>query len=145
MRHHLDDVRDRQEPVSALFAAEPAIYGRFGYGPAASAVTMTLGRGASLRHVPGADGVRVRFERADAARHAVLVERCRDTVRVHRPGEMSRPVVGTAHPAFNDQRAWRRGAETLRIAIAEDAATGAVRGYALFRRTSEWSDGAATG
>ena len=34
VRHHLEEVRRRGEPVSALHAAEQAIYGRFGYGQA---------------------------------------------------------------------------------------------------------------
>lgn len=140
MRHHLQEVRDRGESVSALFAAEPAIYGRFGYGLAAKALTFTLNRGVALREVPGSESVRVRFEKADMAKHSALVERCRDGVRATRPGEMSRPGEGLQREAFADQRPWRRGAETLRIAIAEDASTGEVRGYALFRRKSEWAD-----
>lgn len=32
MRHQLDDVRRRGEPLAALFATESTIYGRFGYG-----------------------------------------------------------------------------------------------------------------
>ena len=35
MREQLDDVRRRGEPLAILFASEPAIYGRFGYGLAA--------------------------------------------------------------------------------------------------------------
>ena len=32
MRHQIDDVHQRGEPLAALFATESAIYGRFGYG-----------------------------------------------------------------------------------------------------------------
>jgi predicted acetyltransferase len=32
MRAHLDDVREHEEPIAALWAADSAIYGRFGYG-----------------------------------------------------------------------------------------------------------------
>lgn len=35
MRHQLADVRERGEPPAVLTSSEPAIYGRFGYGPAA--------------------------------------------------------------------------------------------------------------
>jgi predicted acetyltransferase len=62
MRHHLDAVRDAGEAVSILYAAEPAIYGRFGYGLASQDVKLTVGRGAALRDVPGADDVTVSFE-----------------------------------------------------------------------------------
>src|SRR5665647_3024219 len=55
---HFKRSLDRGEAVSALFAAEPAIYGRFGYGLAASDLRMKIPRGAALRDVPGADGLR---------------------------------------------------------------------------------------
>ena len=32
MRAQLDDIRDRGEPLAALWASEETIYGRFGYG-----------------------------------------------------------------------------------------------------------------
>ena len=32
MRHQLNDIHERGEPLSALFATESVIYGRFGYG-----------------------------------------------------------------------------------------------------------------
>ena len=32
MRHQIDDVHERGEPLAALFATESVIYGRFGYG-----------------------------------------------------------------------------------------------------------------
>lgn len=32
MRHQLDEIHSRGEPLAALFASESAIYGRFGYG-----------------------------------------------------------------------------------------------------------------
>src|SRR4051794_28235865 len=65
MRFHLDAVRDAGEAVSILYAAEPAIYGRFGYGMATQDVKLTVARGAALRDVPGAENVTVSFETAD--------------------------------------------------------------------------------
>ena len=48
MRHHLDSAHASGEPVSALWASEPAIYGRYGYGMATRAVRLTLPRGAAM-------------------------------------------------------------------------------------------------
>ena len=62
---HLGRSLARGEAVSALFAAEPAIYGRFGYGLAAHELQLRVPRGAALRDVPGADQVGVRFASAD--------------------------------------------------------------------------------
>ena len=42
MRRQLDDVRERGEPVAALWASEGGIYGRFGYGPATRACRYEL-------------------------------------------------------------------------------------------------------
>src|SRR5690606_32004322 len=53
---HVRRSLDRGEPVSALFAAELSIYGRFGYGLAARELQMTIPRGAALRDVPGGAG-----------------------------------------------------------------------------------------
>ena len=42
MRAQLDDIRDRGEPLAALWASEETIYGRFGYGLASQDVMMGL-------------------------------------------------------------------------------------------------------
>ncbi|MEK8225120.1 GNAT family N-acetyltransferase [Oerskovia sp. M15] len=71
---HFEQAEAAGEPVSALFAAEAAIYGRFGYGQAAQDLRLTIPRGAALRDVPGADEHTVRIEKADRARHGDLVD-----------------------------------------------------------------------
>src|SRR6187401_2828778 len=64
----------RDEPISALFAAEHSIYGRFGYGSAADHVRVKLPRGAALRDVPGADELEVRLATVDVARDSAVVD-----------------------------------------------------------------------
>lgn len=143
---HLRHCVRRGEPVSVLTASEAAIYGRFGYGSASPAVTVTVPRGAALREVPAADRLRVHLERADLARHEDLVQ------RVHRaagdagpgrPGWVSRPTAPLRAMVFFDPPSQREGAEALRLLTVIDpdgaggagGAGGAVRGYALFART----------
>jgi len=48
---HVDGSLARREPLSALVAAEAGVRGRFGYGPAADDVHLTLPRGGA----PGLD------------------------------------------------------------------------------------------
>lgn len=137
VRAHLERTRRRGEPLSALFAAEPAIYGRFGYGCAAHHTVLTIGRGAALRDVPGAGDLSVVLESADVARHAAVVARLHTAH--DRPGWARRTTPAMRDRAVLDVPAWRDGAERLRIAIATTAA-GEPRGYALFQRKSHWSD-----
>ncbi len=63
MRAQLADVRERGEPIAALWASEETIYGRFGYGLAAQDVMIRASRVHAAMHpaVPGAG-------RHDAAR-----------------------------------------------------------------------------
>lgn len=124
----------RGEAVSALFAAEPAIYGRFGYGLAARDLRLRIPRGAALRDVAGAQDVRIRIERLDRDRHDALVHELHSAV--DRPGWATRDSTELRRARLSDPPAFRSGAESLRIAVAERE--GRPVGYAMFRRTEKW-------
>jgi predicted acetyltransferase len=128
----------RGEPVSALFAAEPAIYGRFGYGSAADTVRVTLARGAALRDVAGSDGLTVRFERLDPAVHVGLVQRVHAAAGAGRPGWITRDTEPLQARQLADPPAWREGGEPLRVLTVLDG--DAPRAYALLRRKEQWTD-----
>jgi predicted acetyltransferase len=141
IRDHLAAVRERGEPVSALKASETTIYGRYGYGTASRHLQATIRRGAALRDVPGSERVRLRFESADADRHADLVGDCYQAARQGRPGMVSRNSPALRRAELFDPPQWREGAEQLRILIAEpdsDGGDGIARGYALFQRKERW-------
>ncbi len=123
----------RGEAVSALFAAEPSIYGRFGYGLAAHDLRLRVPRGAALRDVPGSQDLTVRLELADLEKHGPTVAALHGAV--DRPGWVERDTRQQA-AFFHDPVSERNGAEALRIAIVERA--GAPTGYAFFRRVSAW-------
>ena len=133
---HFANSLARGEAVSALWAAEPAIYGRFGYGMAATDLRLTMARGAALRDVPGADALRVRLEKVDPERHAPVVQAVH--TGVDRPGWVSRETPEQLASFLADPEFVRDGAESLRIAVVEDA-DGTPRGYATFRRKDSWS------
>jgi predicted acetyltransferase len=139
MRHHLGAVRDAGEVVSVLYAAEPAIYGRFGYGLATQDVKLTVGRGAALRDVPGADEITVSFETADIAKHKDLVVDVFDRARADRPGWARRPDAALGESIFTMPAPHLRQSEPQRLLIARNAA-GDVRGYAFFVRKLDWPD-----
>ncbi|HEY3437197.1 MAG TPA: GNAT family N-acetyltransferase [Actinotalea sp.] len=124
----------RGEAVSALFAAEPAIYGRFGYGLAAFDLRLTVPRGAELRDVEGADALRVRLERLDPETHGPAIQRVH--AAVDRPGWATRQTPELLAAFLSDPEPFREGRESLRIALVER--DGDPVGYALFRRKSVW-------
>jgi predicted acetyltransferase len=134
----------RGEPVSALFAAEHAIYGRYGYGSAADDVRVKISRGAALRDVPGTDELTVRFATADVAKHSALVADLHRAAGAGRPGWITRDTDAWRTRMLVDPPAWRDGGEPLRIATVHDA-TGAPRAYALFRRKENWAEGGPAG
>ncbi|WP_435735528.1 GNAT family N-acetyltransferase [Cellulosimicrobium sp. PMB13] len=147
MHRHLADCRERGEAVSALFAAEAPIYGRFGYGRAADDLRVAVPRGARLRDVPGAERHTVRIERADRARHGDLVASLHERagadptgragdVPLNRPGWATRETPELQASYWGDPPAFRRGQESMRIAVVE--LDGEPRGYARFRRTLSW-------
>lgn len=136
--HHLDDVHAKGvEPLSALWAAEPGIYGRFGYGMATRAQRFTLPRRAQMVDVAGTEQLSVRFERADVEVHAPVVAACHEAARRGRPGMVSRDSPGLRQRILADPKEGRAGGEPLKVLLVQDAA-GAVRGYALFRRKEHW-------
>lgn len=131
---HLARTRARGEALSVLFAAEPDIYGRFGYGCAAYGTRLTVPRGARLRDVPGWRDLRLELERADVERHTALVERVHAAAA--RPGQAPRHTFPLQMRAVVDFPAWRDGGEPLRLATVW--AGDEPRGYALFRRKERW-------
>ena len=134
----------RDEPISALFAAEPAIYGRYGYGSACDHTNVKLSRGAALRDVPGADELTVTLATADVARHGALVDGLHRAAGAGRPGWTTRDSDAWRTRVLADPPAWREGAEPLRIVTVHDAA-GQARAFALFRRKENWGEGGPAG
>jgi len=125
----------RGEAVSALFAAEPAIYGRFGFGLAAMDLHLTIPRGAALRDVPGSADLRLRIEHLDAERHGPVVAALHGAV--DRPGWATRQSAELQAASLHDPDLYREGAESARIAVVER--DGVPVGYARFRRKGDWA------
>ena len=140
---HFDRSLARREPVSALFAAEPAIYGRFGYGSAAENLRLTLARRAPLRSVSGSAELELRLESADPVTHLDLVHAVHNAAGAGRPGWIERTTSTLRSRHLADPRPGRDGAEQLRIVTVRDAV--GARGYALFRRKESWVAGVPQG
>lgn len=89
MRHQLEDVRERGEPLAVLTASEPAIYGRFGYGPATQDMELAVD---TVRlpapDLPGVEDVRLRL--VDPAAAVADCERVYAHLVPGRPGMLAR-------------------------------------------------------
>ncbi|MCY3881699.1 MAG: GNAT family N-acetyltransferase [Chloroflexi bacterium] len=138
MRRQLDDIRDRGEPLAALWASESLIYGRFGYGLAAQSERVSIDRRHTdfLPTVPEAPG-EVSFVQPDAAleRWPPLYDRLRES----RPGMMARD---SAHwSAFVVPRTNKPEGGFTRRQYVEYAGPDGPEGYAIYTVKNEWVEG----
>jgi predicted acetyltransferase len=136
MRRQLDDVHAAGEPVAALWASEPVIYGRFGYGLAARHARATVPTGGARlrRGIPASAGRMLLCAPADAVdRVAPLYDR----VRRERVGHLDRAGDWWADRIY-DPEARRDGRGALRAAVHETPG-GSVDGYVLYGVKIEWS------
>lgn len=137
MRRQLDDVHERGEPLAALWASEPAIYGRFGYGLAAWGLELTLERARTV--LPPAEatapaGVRL-LERDQALEAFPAVY---EAMRVGRPGAVDRPG-GWWPYRFADLASEHHRTGDLFFALYE--AEGSPEGYAIYQVKRDWGAG----
>ncbi|MEU5636575.1 GNAT family N-acetyltransferase [Streptomyces rishiriensis] len=136
MRRLLDDVRAWGEPLAALTASEPAIYGRFGYATATFALNAEIDTGRVRLSVPaGTDDVRVRY--ADPGAALTACEGVYARTVPGRPGMLARRP-GWERLGLLDPESERGGASPLQCVLAER--DGEVTGYARFRVLPRWTD-----
>ncbi|MCW2288915.1 putative acetyltransferase [Leucobacter luti] len=140
--HHFADCLSRGEAISGLNAAEAGIYGRFGYGMAATQVSLTIPRGASLRDVAGSAELLVELREWDAERDGAEIAALHAGYAsvpegLGRPGWVTWETAGLRASADQDAPALREGLEVERLLVVRDTA-GAPRGYARFRRKPGW-------
>ncbi|MEU3251634.1 GNAT family N-acetyltransferase [Streptomyces sp. NPDC006997] len=141
MRRQLDDVRAWGEPLAALTASEPAIYGRFGYAVGTFSVGAEIDTSrVRLSVPPGTDDVRLRY-----AAPADVLDACEAVYARLVPG---RPGMLARQPHWErfgllDPESERDGASPLQCVVAER--DGEVTGYARFRVRPGWGPGGHSG
>ncbi|MYT33551.1 MULTISPECIES: GNAT family N-acetyltransferase [unclassified Streptomyces] len=135
MRHQLADVHERGESLAVLTATEPAIYGRFGYGPATQELRMTVDTvRLAAPQLPGVDGVRLRL--VDPAASVAECERVYGQLVPARPGMLARRPHWERQGVL-DPEDERHGAGRLQCVLAE--VDGEVRGYARYAVKPDWN------
>ena len=142
MADQLTGLADGGEPVAALFASEPGIYGRFGYGLASLSNRfrvrrgdITVGSGLPPGAVPPGGPVRLREVSLDPP--PADLAKVYDQILPTRPGLFARDDRWWQSVLY-DSAYWRGGRTPLRCVLAEDDA--GPRGYALYAGRGQWDD-----
>jgi len=137
MRAQLADIRERGEPIAALWASEETIYGRFGYGMAAQDAMVKATRIHAAMHgeLPGRTGTTRLVDHDEAAR---VFPRIYDRVRRQSPGFVSRTPAWWEFRKLEDRPDHRRGAGELNRLLLE--IDGRPAGYALYRIKLEFDE-----
>ena len=132
MRHQIDDIHERAEPIAALWASDSGIYDRFGYGRACFAESWEIERQhTAIEHMPQLKG-EVTFLAPDEAK-PVFAE-VYDRVFPSRPGMIKRDENGWKHH-LHDSEAQQRGGNTAYF-FAVYSRDGRTDGYVLYRNNN---------
>lgn len=107
MELQLADVHRRGEPLAVLWASDPGIYGRFGYGMASLRAGFTLDRQHNAYRQPHAPAGSLRLVSEDEAKRAFPP--IFEAVRPTRVGCFSRSPAYWEAWTFNFPAAWREG------------------------------------
>jgi predicted acetyltransferase len=136
MRHQLGDLRERGESLAVLWASEPVIYGRFGYGIAAPAAPMEAEKaGFAFRDDPGPTGT-TRLVTKEEARE--LFPPVFERARVQRNGMLSRSAARW-DARVQDPEHWRDGASPKYFVLVEIG--GQPEAFAMYRVKEKWERG----
>lgn len=141
IRLHLEDARHRALPVSGLWASEPAIYGRFGYGLAAEGDVLGIEHAGTLELLTERELDELVWIDEAGARDALPAIYARSVAR--RPGALVRSEAWWTHRRFLETPFSRRDASRRRHVLARRGDE--LVGYVQFRQRAKWSDGLATG
>jgi predicted acetyltransferase len=137
---HADGIK-RNEPIATLWAADAAIYGRFGYGVATERLNIEIQHHhRNLVNAPDDPSIRIRM--VETATDYEYVAPIYEQVRNVRGG------VPAMDEKWNARATWdppqhREGASRVQTVIAEDDA--GVRGFLRYALKPDWSGGYAHG
>jgi predicted acetyltransferase len=143
MRRQLADLSEGGEAVAALFASEPGIYGRFGYGVSSMHSRFSVRRGEGRMVIPAALGaaaeqgslgpVRLRSVAAEPA--TTELAKVYEQAVTQRPGMLVRDDRWWQNALADPE--WYRGSNgPQRCIVAEDSS--GPRGYAVYSVGPDW-------
>jgi predicted acetyltransferase len=137
MRAQLDDVRERGEPIAALWASEERIYTRYGYGLASWAGEMAILRANASYALPFEPRGRVRLITADEAK--TLLPSVYVRFQEQTSGAFTRADPWWEHRILADPPDRRQGRGPKRFVVLER--DGDAAAYAIYRHAPKWEEG----
>ncbi len=141
MRAQLADIRERGEPIAALWASEEVIYRRYGYGLASLSCEMALPNGyAGLREPPD-ERATARLVPLEASKD--IFAAVYDRVRLRTPGMFARTDTWWQTRTLPDPPDRRQGGGEKNALVLE--LDGEPAGYALYRIHTKFEGGGAAG
>jgi predicted acetyltransferase len=141
MHRQLEDIRERREPLAALWASEGDIYERFGYGMATLNAPIDIERDrARFRYNPAPVGT-IRLVEKDSV--LKVVPEVYERVRAQIPGMFARSLDWWEAHRLYDPEHYRDGGGPLTCAVLD--VDGRAEAYALYRMHTEWADTSPTG
>ena len=141
MRAQLEDVRDRGEPIAALWASEEVIYRRFGYGLASLGCSVEIPNAYSGLLHPRDERATARLVPLDEAK--AVIAPIYERVRLVTPGMFERTDTWWETRTLPDPPDRRQGGGEKNALVLE--LDGEPAGYALYRIHPKFEAGAAVG
>jgi predicted acetyltransferase len=141
MQRHLEDVRDRGEAASMLYASESSIYGRFGFGSAApdGEISLLRSHGAFRRDIPPPRGT---YRLLDLAAAGPIMRQILPQSTAGVPGALV-PREQDWVRRLADYPSRREGHTPWRVLVYDR--DGEPRGYSRYRQKEGWGDGGPEG
>jgi predicted acetyltransferase len=141
MCRQLADIAARgEEPVAALWASETPIYGRYGYGRAASNAYFEFERGEGALDVRAPADPSLTLRLAEPGQVTAELTKVYDAILPGQPGFFVRDDDWWGR-VLHDESQERQDAGPLRCLLAEDGS--GVRGYAVYVARERWDDATA--
>jgi predicted acetyltransferase len=141
MRAQLEDIRERGEPIAALWASEEIIYRRFGYGLASLSGEIALSGGYRGLRFPPAPNASARLVPLEEAQE--VIGPVYDRVRLRTPGMFGRTASWWETRTLADPPDRRQGGGEKNCVVLE--VDGEPAGYALYRMFPKFEQGSAAG
>ena len=141
MRAQLEDIRERGEPIAALWASEEVIYRRYGYGLASLSCEMALPSGYAGLREPADERATVHLAALEESRDVFAA--IYDRVRLRTPGMFARTETWWETRNLPDPPERRQGGGEKNALVLE--LDGEPAGYALYRIHTKFEAGAAAG